>query len=177
MTDKDRPTRQFVRNEKRELLTAEGKSYEPPIFYCVFYDWEDSDYKLRVFSEAEDETEKKIAAFGGIVDKTYKTTAYDPCPIGFLCKKKVAAKALKEGRLREFIEDAVKKDYDKWHEELPPDIRDLLIDFSLSYWRRELFDYYGEVDGEGEDEPEGPAENIDTEPNIIILPTGSTFND
>lgn len=153
MTDKDRPTRIFARNVPCEVLTAEGKRFEPPVFYLVFYDREEGDYRLWVFSEGESETEEKIAAFGGLVDRTFDRDVFDPCPIAFVREKKKAAQALKDGKLREFIEDAVKNEYDRWNDDLRPEIRKILIDFSLAYWRRELFDYYGKVDVENNRDP------------------------
>ena len=57
MNDKDKPTRKFSRTETFELLTNEGKSYEPKIYYRVIFDNEDMDYKLCVFSWDENATE------------------------------------------------------------------------------------------------------------------------
>jgi len=139
MTDKDRPTRQFCRGETFEILTPEGKSHEPKLFGRVFFDEEDSDYKLWVFSNYSGTAEDRIAAFGGLVDRTCDDFVYDPCPLAYMSYPAKARAAFKEGKLREFVETEIRDRYDRLHENLLPEIREVLTEFSLAYWRRELF--------------------------------------
>ena len=86
---------------------------------------------------------------------------YDPNPTAFSKNVKEAKTALKEGKLREFVEADIRDKYDRWPEDLRPEIRELLVEFSLAYWRREL--YLRKIDGEDQEGPEPePAPEIDT---------------
>ena len=172
MTDNDRPTRHFSRGETFEILTPEGKSHEPKLYGCVLFDNEDSDYKLCVFSYYSSESEDQVAAFGGLTDRTLDSFTYDPCPMADLSYSAKARAAFKEGKLREFVDAEIRDQYDRWHEDLLPEIREVLAEFSLAYWRRELFLRDADEKEEDAGEPAGPSGEEDAGNGFGPMVTG-----